>query len=35
VSGVITIDEDHNAVKSAVVMSIEKNAPKYATTINP
>jgi branched-chain amino acid transport system substrate-binding protein len=35
VSGVITLDADHNAVKSAVVMSIEKNAPKYATTIVP
>jgi branched-chain amino acid transport system substrate-binding protein len=35
VSGVITIDADHNAVKSAVVMGIERNAPKYATTISP
>jgi branched-chain amino acid transport system substrate-binding protein len=35
VSGVITIDEDHNAVKSAVVMAIEKNAPKYAATVAP
>jgi branched-chain amino acid transport system substrate-binding protein len=35
VTGVITIDADHNAVKPAVVLVIEKNAGKYATTINP
>jgi branched-chain amino acid transport system substrate-binding protein len=35
VSGVITLDKDHNAVKSAVVMAIENNAPKYAATISP
>ncbi len=35
VTGVITIDADHNAVKPAVVLGIEKNAAKYATTINP
>jgi branched-chain amino acid transport system substrate-binding protein len=35
VSGVITIDGDHNAVKSAVVLGIEKNKAKYAATVNP
>ncbi len=35
VSGVITLDADHNAVKSAVVLGIEKNKAKYAATINP
>jgi branched-chain amino acid transport system substrate-binding protein len=35
VTGVITLDPDHNAVKSAVVLGIEKNAAKYATTIAP
>jgi branched-chain amino acid transport system substrate-binding protein len=35
VSGVITLDADHNAVKSAVVMAIEKNEPKYAATVAP
>jgi branched-chain amino acid transport system substrate-binding protein len=35
VSGVINIDADHNAVKSAVVLGIQKNAAKYAATINP
>jgi len=35
VSGEITLDADHNAVKSAVVLGIEKNAAHYATTINP
>jgi branched-chain amino acid transport system substrate-binding protein len=35
VTGVINIDADHNAVKPAVVLVIEKNAAKYATTINP
>jgi branched-chain amino acid transport system substrate-binding protein len=35
VSGVITLDADHNAVKSAVVLGIQKNAAKYATTITP
>jgi branched-chain amino acid transport system substrate-binding protein len=35
VAGVITIDQDHNAVKSAVVIGIEKNAPKYVATVNP
>jgi branched-chain amino acid transport system substrate-binding protein len=35
VTGNITINEDHNAVKSAVVLGIEKNAAKYKTTIAP
>jgi branched-chain amino acid transport system substrate-binding protein len=35
VTGTITINEDHNAVKSAVVLGIEKNAAKYVTTIKP
>ncbi len=35
VSGIITLDGDHNAVKSAVVLGIEKNKAKYAATINP
>jgi branched-chain amino acid transport system substrate-binding protein len=35
VTGLITIDADHNAVKPAVVLAIEKNQAKYATTINP
>ena len=35
VSGVITLDADHNAVKPAVVLGIEKNKAKYAATINP
>ncbi len=35
VSGIITVDADHNAVKSAVVLGIEKNKAKYAQTIAP
>ncbi len=35
VSGAITLDKDHNAVKSAVVIGIEKNAGKYEATVNP
>ena len=35
VTGVITIDADHNAVKPAVVLGIQANAAKYAATINP
>jgi branched-chain amino acid transport system substrate-binding protein len=35
VSGVINLDSDHNAVKSAVVLGIEKNTAKYAATVNP
>ncbi len=35
VTGVITIDADHNAVKPAVVLGIKDNAAHYVTTINP
>ena len=35
VTGTITLDADHNPVKSAVVLGIDKNAQKYVTTINP
>jgi len=35
VSGTINMDADHNPVKSAVVMKIEKNAAKYTATVNP
>jgi branched-chain amino acid transport system substrate-binding protein len=35
VSGTITLDKDHNAVKSAVVMKVENNEPKYMATISP
>ncbi|WP_394840564.1 ABC transporter substrate-binding protein [Pendulispora brunnea] len=35
VSGKITLNKDHNADKPAVVIGIEKNAPKYAATISP
>lgn len=35
VSGVITIDADHNAVKSAVVLKIADNRAQYVATIAP
>jgi branched-chain amino acid transport system substrate-binding protein len=35
VTGVITLDESHNAVKAAVVIGIVNNAGKYAATVNP
>jgi branched-chain amino acid transport system substrate-binding protein len=35
VTGTITLDADHNPVKSAVVLGIDKNAPKYVTTVEP
>lgn len=35
VAGVITLDEHHNPVKPAVVIGIEKNAPKYVATVSP
>ncbi|BDG03402.1 ABC transporter substrate-binding protein [Anaeromyxobacter oryzae] len=35
VTGVITIDQDHNAVKPAVVLKVEGNAARYVTTIQP
>jgi branched-chain amino acid transport system substrate-binding protein len=35
VTGSITLDPDHNPVKSAVVLGVEKNAPKYVSTVEP
>jgi branched-chain amino acid transport system substrate-binding protein len=35
VTGTMRLDADHNPVKSAVIMGIEKNAPKYVTTVDP
>jgi branched-chain amino acid transport system substrate-binding protein len=35
VTGVITLDADHNANKSAVVLKVENNAAKFAATVNP
>jgi branched-chain amino acid transport system substrate-binding protein len=35
VSGVVTLDADHNAVKPAVILSIDKGASYYAATITP
>ena len=35
VTGVITIDADHNAVKPAVVLKIANRAPHYAATVRP
>ncbi|WP_394841390.1 ABC transporter substrate-binding protein [Pendulispora brunnea] len=35
VSGTVHIDEKHNAIKSAVVIGIEKNAPKFNATVEP
>jgi branched-chain amino acid transport system substrate-binding protein len=35
VTGTISIDADHNAVKPAVVLKIDKNAAHYAATVNP
>jgi branched-chain amino acid transport system substrate-binding protein len=35
VTGVITLDADHNALKPAVVIGIDKNSPYYAATITP
>jgi branched-chain amino acid transport system substrate-binding protein len=35
VGGTITIDSDHNAVKSAVVLTIEKNKARYVATVEP
>ena len=35
VAGTISLDADHNAVKSAVVIGIDKNAPKYKATVKP
>jgi branched-chain amino acid transport system substrate-binding protein len=35
VTGAIRFDADHNPVKSAVVLGIETNAPRYVTTVEP
>ena len=35
VTGTIRLDADHNPVKSAVIIGIEKNAAKYVTTVEP
>jgi branched-chain amino acid transport system substrate-binding protein len=35
VTGVITIDQDHNAVKPAVVLKVDGNTARYVTTIQP
>jgi branched-chain amino acid transport system substrate-binding protein len=35
VTGVITIDQDHNAVKPAVVLKVEKGTAHYVTTVKP
>lgn len=35
VTGVITIDADHNAVKPAVVLKVEGNNGKYVATVQP
>jgi branched-chain amino acid transport system substrate-binding protein len=35
VAGRITLDENHNAIKSAVVIGIDKNAAKYVATVEP
>ncbi len=35
VTGVITIDSDHNAVKSAVVLEVKENSARYVATVEP
>ncbi len=35
VTGVITLDQDHNAVKPAVVLKIENGTSHYVTTVKP
>jgi len=35
VTGIITIDSDHNAVKSAVVLEIKDNQGRYVATVQP
>jgi branched-chain amino acid transport system substrate-binding protein len=35
VTGTISLDAQHNAVKSAVVIAIKENKPKYAATVTP
>jgi branched-chain amino acid transport system substrate-binding protein len=35
VTGIISIDEDHNAVKPAVVLEIKDNQGRYVATVQP
>jgi branched-chain amino acid transport system substrate-binding protein len=35
VTGTLALDENHNPVKSAVILGIEKNAPKFVATVEP
>ena len=35
VGGTVTLDADHNAVKAAVVLRIERNKAKYLATVEP
>jgi branched-chain amino acid transport system substrate-binding protein len=35
VTGAITLDADHNPIKSAVVLGIQNNAARYVTTVEP
>lgn len=35
VTGTITFDKNGDAVKSAVILKVEKEGPKYMTTVNP
>jgi branched-chain amino acid transport system substrate-binding protein len=35
VTGTLRLDADHNPVKSAVILGIDKNAPKYVATVEP
>jgi branched-chain amino acid transport system substrate-binding protein len=35
VTGTISLDAQHNAVKPAVVIGIKNNEGKYAATVNP
>jgi len=35
VTGTISLDAQHNAIKSAVVIAVKDNAPKYAATVAP
>jgi branched-chain amino acid transport system substrate-binding protein len=35
VTGIITLDADHNAVKPAVVLKVEGNSAKYVATVQP
>jgi branched-chain amino acid transport system substrate-binding protein len=35
VTGTITIDQDHNAVKPAVVLKVEGGTAKYMSTVKP